>query len=52
MCKNFECCTDIHDTAVTEILDVCHERTDLKVFVVVIPKEGWEHVAAPILLLV
>ncbi len=32
--------------------DVCHERTDLKVFVVVIPKEGWARMAAPILLLV
>ena len=31
---------------------VCHEKTDLKVFVVVIPKEGWAHVAMPILLLV
>ncbi len=32
--------------------DVCHEKTDLKVFVVVIPKEGWARMAAPILLLV
>ncbi len=32
--------------------DACHEKTDLKVFVVVIPKEGWARVAAPILLLV
>ncbi len=32
--------------------DVRHEKTDLKVFVVVIPKEGWARVAAPILLLV
>ena len=23
------------------ICDMCHEKTDLKVFVVVIPKEGW-----------
>ncbi len=30
----------------------CHEKTDLQVFVVVIPKEGWARVAAPILLLV
>ncbi len=30
----------------------CHEKTDLKVFVVVIPKEGWARVARPILLLV
>ncbi len=29
-----------------------HEKTDLKVFVVVISKEGWARVAAPILLLV
>ena len=26
--------------------DVCHEKTDLKVFVVVIPKEGWARAAA------
>ncbi len=32
--------------------EACHEKTDLKVFVVVIPKEGWARVAAPILLLV
>ncbi len=32
--------------------DVRHEKTDLKVFVGVIPKEGWARVAAPILLLV
>ncbi len=32
--------------------EVHHEKTDLKVFVVVIPKEGWARVAAPILLLV
>ncbi len=32
--------------------EVCHEKTDLKVFVGVIPKEGWARVAAPILLLV
>ena len=31
--------------------DAHHEKTDLKVFVVVIPKEGWPRVAAPILLL-
>ncbi len=36
----------------TAIFDVHHEKTDLKVFVVVIPKEGWARVAAPILLLV
>ncbi len=23
------------------LFDACHEKTDLKVFVVVIPKEGW-----------
>ncbi len=27
-----------------------HEKTDLKVFVVVIPKVGWVRMAAPILL--
>ncbi len=31
--------------------DTRQEKTDLKVFVVVIPKEGWAHTAAPILLL-
>ncbi len=31
-------------------IDVHHEKTDLKVFVVVIPKEGWACMAAPILL--
>ncbi len=35
-----------------ENFEVCHEKIDLKVFVVVIPKEGWARVAAPILLLV
>ena len=33
------------------IIDVRHEKTDLKVFVTVIPKEGWVHLAASILLL-
>ncbi len=32
--------------------DPRHEKTDIKVFVVVIPKEGWARMAAPILLLV
>ena len=32
-------------------IDVCHEKTDLMVFDVVIPKEAWVRVAAPILLL-
>ena len=32
------------------INDVRHEKTDLKVFVIIIPKEGWARVAAPILL--
>ena len=27
--------------------DVCHKKTDLKVFVVVISKEGWARVAVP-----
>ncbi len=31
--------------------DVCHKKTDLKVFVVVIPKEGWARMAVPTLLL-
>ncbi len=32
--------------------DASHQKTDLKVFVGVIPKKGWAHVAVPILLLV
>ena len=34
------------------VIEVCHEKTNLKVFVVVILKEGWARMAAPILLLV
>ena len=34
----------------TESCDAHHEKTDLKVFAVVIPKEGWARVATPILL--
>ena len=34
-----------------QIDDTRHEKTDLKVFVLVIPKEGWVRMAAPILLL-
>ncbi len=30
--------------------DARHKKTDLEVFVVVIPKEGWARMAAPILL--
>ena len=42
-------CTNYIDYQKT---DGCHEKTDLKVFVIVIPKEGWARVAmaAPILL--
>ncbi len=32
--------------------DVRHEKSDLKVFVIVLPKEGWARVAVPNLLLV
>ena len=32
--------------------DERHKKTDLKIFVIVIPKGGWARVAAPILLLV
>ncbi len=32
--------------------DAFHEKTDLKILVVVIPKEGWARVPAPVLLLV
>ena len=34
------------------LCDPCHEKTDLKVFVGVIPQEGWARPRAPILLLV
>ncbi len=34
------------------IYEARHEKTDRKVFVVVIPKEGWACMAAPMLLLV
>ena len=37
---------------ITQKNDARHEKTDLKVFAIVIPKEGWTRVAAPILLLV
>ncbi len=37
---------------VASVSDPRHEKTDLMVFVVVIPKEGWTYVAVPILLLV
>ena len=40
------------DSISQTLADVCHEKTDLKAFVVVIPKEGWPPVAAPFLLLV
>ena len=36
---------------VKSIFDAHHRKTDLKVFVVVMPKVGWARVAAPILLL-
>ena len=42
----------VHMLAEIFKLDVHHEKTDLKVFVVVIPKEGWARMAASILLLV
>ena len=34
------------ESRIHNIIDMCHEKTDLKVFVVVIPKEGWVRVAA------
>ena len=37
---------------VYSIYDTRHEKIDLKVFVVVMPKKGWARVAAPILNLV
>ena len=41
--------SDCHTVHV--VTDARHEKTDLKVFVAVIPKEGWACVAVPILLL-
>ena len=42
-----------HSSCTFEVhIDACHEKTDLKAFVVFIPKEGWARMAAPILLLV
>ncbi len=41
-----------HINNVTNLIDMRHEKTDLKVLVVVIPKEGWARPRAPILLLV
>ncbi len=32
---------DVNNLYMGKIREVCHEKTDLKVFVVVIPKEGW-----------
>ncbi len=40
------------DDYVLQPLDARYEKSDLKVFVVVIPKEGWTRPRAPILLLV
>ncbi len=44
--------SDSYSDVSSSLSDTRHEKTDLKFFVVVIPKEGWAHVAAPILLLV
>ncbi len=52
MIKGELLCVDADISEVVNTNQVCHEKTDLKVFVVVIPKEGWVRVAAPILLLV
>ena len=46
----FLICLLIYHHEIT-IYDACHKKTDLKVFVVVIPKDGWVRVAVPILLL-
>ncbi len=34
-----------HNVIALRLFDTCHEKTYLKVFVVVIPKEGWVYVA-------
>ena len=44
--------TDSYPGGISLLYEVCHERTDLRVFVIVIPKGGWVRMAAPILLLV
>ena len=35
--------TAVHCNVSMSRNDACHKKTDLKVFVVVIPKEGWPH---------
>ena len=45
-------CSCVNSSMYHYTSDVCHEKTDVKVFVVFIPKEGWVQVAVPILLLV
>ncbi len=50
--KYTQCYVLTAKTCSSTIYEARHEKTDLKVFVVVIPKEGWAHMAAPILLLV
>ena len=35
-------CQSVPDSVCT--FDACHEKTDLKVFVIVMPKEGWARV--------
>ncbi len=47
--QTFPLCSGIQQDS---LYDMCHEKTDLKVFVVVIPKEGWAWPRAPIFLLV
>ncbi len=42
----------IHKDLVISPCDAHQEKTDRKVFVVVIPQEGWTHMATPILLLI
>ncbi len=43
---------DIQLSDVVLLYDTLHEKTDLKVLVVVMPKEGWARVASPTLQLV
>ncbi len=40
---------EVSFVSLMSIHDARHKKTDLKVFVVVIPKEGWARVAIPLL---
>ena len=50
VCTNFHELLSIFKVQGSLIYELCHEKTNLKVFVVVIPKKGWVRMAAPIIL--